>query len=804
MRAALTGAAAGLAALLLHSPSARALDLRLDTNLSLPGKPAGAPDDAPLQPLIATVTVNGAEKGEHVFYLRAPGDFLVSRKLLAEWVRVPDDVAVRTVDGEALVALAAIRGSRVAFDEAALAMRLAFPPEDFPAQRIDYDPGRRAPLTLSTGPSALLTYRLGAARVPGSDATVTNLNVETRVHAADWLLRDQHYATHGAPESGAQRGLTALVRDFPARLTRLTLGDAVTALGDLSGGVVLGGVTYAKAYELDPYLVRQPTASFRTLVDTPSQVDVYAGGNRIFRQAVAPGPLEVGNLSYLTGLRDLRVVVRDAFGRERTIDMPFYFGTRALAPGLQDFSYSVGAIRDGLATRGDGYGDAAFSASHRFGIGANVTAGGRAEGTRDFVTAGPSLVLRSDRLGEASLEMLATNARGAGSAGRAVSAAYAYLAGGFAFSVASRRTSGEFRVLQPPDSIGPARADDNVAISYSRDRWGTLSAFAHRAVSRAFERTRSEGLGYSVPLRRDLTLQATWRRIAGPLATREAFVGLQWVPAANYTALASLRDTSGTHGASLQAGKLLPEGEGTAWRVTAEQDQGDSGRTRAFSPEGVWQARHATLEARADESDIGGVRTRAYSAAVSGSLAYVGGRVGASRPIDDSFALVRIEPAVGNVRVYLNRQELGRTDAAGEVFVPRVVSYVENHLAVDDRDIPIDRALDNKDRLLVPPSGRGDLVRFAAPPLRAVSGVLRLRRGDRDVPAELVLLILHGARGDYEMPVGRGGEFYVENLPAGRYRSRLEGATPCDFAFDVPESPEPFQRLELALACDAR
>lgn len=802
-RPALTGAVAGLAALLLHSPHVPALELRLDKRLSVAPAPARASDDAPLQPLIATVSVNGAEKGEHVLYLRGADDFLVARKVLGEWVRVPEDAPTRVVEGEPVVPLSAIRGSRVEFDEGALAVRLTFPPEAFAPQRFDYDPGRRAPLTPSSGPSALLTYRLGAARVPGSDATITNLNAETRLHWHDWLFADQHYATHGAAESGTQRGLTALVRDFPASLTRLTVGDAVTPLGDLSGGIVVGGVTYAKAYELDPYRIRQPTASFRTLVETPSQVDVYAGGNRIFRQVVAPGPLEVGNLTYLTGMRDLRIVVRDAFGRERTLDLPFYFGTRALAPGLQDFSYGAGVLREGLATRQDGYGRGAFSAMHRFGASENVTLGARAEGTRDFVTAGPGIVLRADRLGEAALELLATRSRGRADSGRAVSAAYAWIAGGLAFSLAARRTNGAFRVLQPPDSLGPSRADDNVAVSYSRERWGTLSVFAHRGVSRAFERTRSEGVGYAIPLRRDLSLQATWRRITGPVATREAFLNLQWVPAPDITTFASAHDISGTRGLTLQAGKLLPEGEGVAWRVAAGEDHGDSGRTRQLSPEVVWQARHATLEARADAGDIAGVRSHAYSAAASGSLAYVGGRVGLSRPIDDSFALVRLEPAVENVRVYLNRQELGRTNAGGEVFVPRVVSYVENHLAVDDRDIPIDRALDNKDRVLVPPAGRGDLVRFSAPPIRAVSGVLHLRRAGRDVPVELVLLTLHGPRGDFEMPVGRGGEFYVENLPAGRYRSRLEGATPCDFAFDVPDSPDPFVRLELAVPCDA-
>ena len=67
---------------------------------------------------------------------------------------------------------------------------------------------------------------------------------------------------------------------------------------------------------------------------------------------------------------------------------------------------------------------------------------------------------------------------------------------------------------------------------------------------------------------------------------------------------------------------------------------------------------------------------------------------GLSRPIEDSFAVARIEPPIPNVRVYLNQQESGRTDSRGRVFLPRVVSYVENNVGIDDRDVPIEHAIE--------------------------------------------------------------------------------------------------------------
>ena len=58
----------------------------------------------------------------------------------------------------------------------------------------------------------------------------------------------------------------------------------------------------------------------------------------------------------------------------------------------------------------------------------------------------------------------------------------------------------------------------------------------------------------------------------------------------------------------------------------------------------------------------------------AGGIVYVGGRVGFSRPVTDSFGLVRVDRLEG-VRVSLNNQEIGRTDASGEVFLPNLGSY---------------------------------------------------------------------------------------------------------------------------------
>ena len=51
----------------------------------------------------------------------------------------------------------------------------------------------------------------------------------------------------------------------------------------------------------------------------------------------------------------------------------------------------------------------------------------------------------------------------------------------------------------------------------------------------------------------------------------------------------------------------------------------------------------------------------------SGSIVGIGGRLFATRPVDQSFALVRV-PGVPDVRAYLSNQEIGRTNGHGDLF----------------------------------------------------------------------------------------------------------------------------------------
>ena len=161
-------------------------------------------------------------------------------------------------------------------------------------------------------------------------------------------------------------GSTSLTIDDLADLRRMTLGD-VGVLGSdpFSGGGLIGGVTLSKTYSLDPYYIQTAGQNLRAEVTSPSTVQVYVNGRRVFNQDLPPGIFTLQNVPYVSGAGNTEVVIRDAFGREEDFAEPYYYSPALLQPGLNTYNLSLGAEKLGTF---DYNGPWVFSANDTFGF----------------------------------------------------------------------------------------------------------------------------------------------------------------------------------------------------------------------------------------------------------------------------------------------------------------------------------------------------------------------------------------------------------------------------------------------------
>jgi len=195
-----------------------------------------------------------------------------------------------------------------------------------------------------------------------------------------------------------------------------------------------------------------------------------------------------------------------------------------------------------------------------------------------------------------------------------------------------------------------------------------------------------------------------------------------------------------------------------------------------------------TAEYRGEYGDRGQIDSYWLSAA--GGVAYVGHTLGFSRPITDSYGLVQVGE-IKDIMVYQNNQPVGRTDSSGKVFIPNLNAFVDNQIRIQDRDIPMDYAIQEVTQYVSPPFRSGTFLEFAATKIQVITGRLEIRWEEKVEPAEFLEIRLTVGAKEMTFPTGRGGEFYLENIPPGRHRLTIPFMDKsCSLDVIIPQSDE--------------
>ena len=151
----------------------------------------------------------------------------------------------------------------------------------------------------------------------------------------------------------------------------------------------------------------------------------------------------------------------------------------------------------------------------------------------------------------------------------------------------------------------------------------------------------------------------SWERGARP--STDAFAGLSIALGTRTTATLAYQRQSGANGGSVEVQRSLPVGPGFGYRARVDATGSSSDGLVDVQYQGPWGRYEASWERANGDS------TTVLNAA--GGLVAIGGTVFATRPVTDGFALIQV-PGVAGVRGYVNNQEIGRTNARGDLPVP--------------------------------------------------------------------------------------------------------------------------------------
>ncbi len=682
-------------------------------------------------------------------------------------LRIPTGELSRVVEGERYYLITAIRGAQFEFDSALQRARLTLPPLSFNQDQSLAANGTTISATGMRGYSALATYDLYAER---SHSKIRGGGIFDVAISSPWgLFSSTQFAAQGEAIDRAEklrfrRLDTTLTADFPDRLETLRLGDLIAPGVNLGRFFRVGGVQFSTNFLVRPGFATYPISSVSGDATLPSVAQLFVNGVAAVSREVSPGPFTINDVPLMNGAGEVRLVVRDVLGREKTTFSNFYGSSQLLAAGLNDYSLAVGRLRYNFGTISSDYRNMIATGYWRRGVNDKLTAAVNAEFTKRVWNTGLGMTYLWPRLGEITAAAAISRVQIEREVALPFFSSEKKLGHAFMFGV-DRRTPlysvGARARIASPSYRGAAegsaqlngfattaarkeisayasvslRSFGSVSASYTRqisdNTAGALSSAGTFAAATSLD-TQVVAVGYNVSLGSfgQVTLGASRSKERNAKLPNNTAVFLSYFlpldvlhsvsltssytqdQSASGSAETQNRDSVvGSNIATIQ--RSLPEGEGYSYRAQI----GSPSLVRLEGQLALSTAMLAIEYARSGSSQ--GVR-----ASVSGAIAAVGSSLRATRRIPDSFVVVEVG-GFSAVRVFRDNVLVGTTDAAGRLVVPTIIAYQPHTISIEINDLPLSTEVDQT-RIEISAAPRsGTTVAF--PVRQARSAVLRVQ-----------------------------------------------------------------------------
>jgi len=765
---------------------------------------------------ILEIVLNGETRGTYFVEATDAGDFLLNADDFQELgIPVPDREAVWITD-EKFYSLAQLPGVAFTLDEARLALKVTVNPNLLPMKRIDFTQKRPHETELPLETSLFLNYGLSVAGDDEDTLRQTDLNHELAFRSGKNLFLTDGIYTSSDLESGYTRLLSRMIRDDRTSLRRFTIGDHYVLSGPLGGQVLIGGAGYAKDYDIDPYYINYPSVQLGGAAATPSTAEIYIDGMLVRKEELPPGPFVLENITRYEGAGDVEIIIRDAFNHEQHIIHPFYQAERLLLPGKHEFSYNAGALRELFGVESNEYGDTVFSVYHRYGFRDWLTLGASAELSPDFFSLSPRASLKWQHYGFFDFAVSSSSGDSEHS-GIAVAAEYFYRNRKVSTGLKVRRFSEKFSRLDDFLRLERPDLEAQFRIGYSTVGFGSLNLTMTSTTFHVGDEKDELALTYNRRLARSLSMYITANHISALEDETILLLGFNFSPWRHNQLSARIEERENSRSASISLQKDPPTGAGYGYRATIDTIQTDANDTESITLAGQYNGRNGIIRAESTLADIDGDSHPTYLASASGAVTMIGGQAFLTRPVRDSFTLVKVGELEG-IRVVRNAEEIGQTNAEGFVVLPELTSYYDNEISLRDEDIPIEYGLETS-RLFVQPALRsGSCITFSAQRIQPLIGRFGFNQGGKIVPYEYRPLKVQIGDSVIETQSGFNGEFYIDPSAADAGHAVLTGCehlqqadkagkgdlllieynfdgTTGIFELDVPESDELFVEL---------
>jgi outer membrane usher protein len=714
--------------------------------------------------LVINISINKEVIGDFFAEHEEGGDlFFKLEDTVTLKLKFPQDRIV-LINGEKYVPLSVFQDVSYTFDEKKLMVSIIGKTTEFKKTVINlYQLGTRPKnLYYPRETSAFLNYGLAYSYTDPIGSKSYSLSNKIGARTGDlFFVSDSLYTKTDTSEQFVRLQSNATY-ERRNELQWFVVGDQFANSGSLGSTVNIGGIGFSKLYRLDPYFITQPVFNIKGVSEFQSEVEVYFDNVLVSKQSIAPGQFDLANIYSYAGSHKVDIILKDPFGNVRKILYPLYFGTQLLREGLHEYSYNVGFLREQYGTESNQYGKSVFSAFHRYGVTSAFNIGARAEGADGIYNGGLSTSFSLPYIG--TFLMSAATSKVSGLWGAAALLQHSYQAKSFSTNLFFQKYSrdyGNISNITSPNmtdyaanlSIGfRLSARDSVSFGYSSNR--TFDSITTHVFSGS----------YSIQLSKMVGLFVNASTTHGNGVIDAINIGFNFTFDNKMHGSTSYNKVGDTNIQALQFQKDTPVGEGLGYHVYSNRTENNSSTSYWFNPGFQYNGRYGIYNVDTIvQSTDHGQTTNAYNLSAAGSLVYAGGFLGASRPVNDSFSIVMVDKLPG-VTVLNNGQRIGETNSSGTTVVPNMPPYSQNQIVLDMKNIALDYTISGINQMISPSIWSGSCISFDAVKVRAVTGNVYAKAGDKKVPLEYVELLMKVNNKEVTFPTGKGGEFYLENI----------------------------------------
>ncbi len=608
----------------------------------------------------------------------------------------------------------------------------------------------------------------------------------------------------GNAETFVREG-TRFVYDDRRRLARWTLGDLRPISRGFSSAPQLAGVSLVRLYSvLEPQRNVQPRGDRTFTLTRPSTVEAFINGQPVRRIRLDPGTYNVRDFPFVQGSNDVRLVIEDDAGGREEVGFSFFFDRTLLAPGLTEFGIFAGVsapftggsrdyqfdepVASGFFRRG-------FSQTFTGGVNFNVNqrgavVGGEAVLATSIGTLGADVALsRVDNIGTgyAFNASLLRSFGGIGARGRSI-------------AISAEHRSRNF--ANPSELFADNRFSWDLSATYSQaiGELQFISVTGQYSIGRGVvpdEKSARVTYGWRINQRINFTADAIYED--------RALFGEDYGVRVGVTFRFGRRSSaSAEYDSRVQRGRMsyqTSRGDGVgAWSASADVDVGedDVGFDGGFN----YTANRAEIGVNhSTVFDISGtqVDSQRTSLRFGTAIAFANGSIAVSRPIFDSFAMVRPHRTLDGATVYVDPREntyTARSGIFGPAVEPNLSAYTERVITFDVPDAPIGYDLGQGNVRVSPPYRSGYLVVAGSDYSVTAVGTFLDRNGQ---PVSL----LAGLATELDAPdrppmtvfTNRSGRFGISGLRPGRWRIDMPTEPPSSIVIDVPADQQGVLRL---------